>query len=59
MIKYILFSLLLILLIPSFGFSDENEELTKIEQQTIEEFPEAVNAVKEKQYEVAAEFFEH
>ena len=58
MIKYILFSLLLILLTPSFGFSDENEELTKIENQTIEEFTEAVNAVKEKKYELAADIFE-
>ena len=58
MIKYILFSLLLILLIPSFGFSDENEELTKIENQTIEEFTEAVNAVKEEKYELAADIFE-
>ena len=58
MIKYILFSLLLILLIPSFGFSDENEELTKIENQTIEKFTEAVNAVKEKKYELAADIFE-
>ena len=58
MIKYFLVSLLLILLIPSFGFSDENEELTKVENQTIEEFTEAVNAVKEKKYELAADIFE-
>ena len=44
MIKYILFSLLLILLTPSFGFSEENEELTKIENQTVEEFTEAATA---------------
>ena len=57
MVKYILFSLLLILIIPSFGFSDENEELTKVENQTLEEFTKAVNAVKEKNYEFAADIF--
>tara|TARA_Y100001960_G_scaffold207001_1_gene216120 strand:+ start:745 stop:1401 length:657 start_codon:yes stop_codon:yes gene_type:complete len=58
MIKYILFSLLLILIIPSVGFSDENEELAKADSQTFEEFTKAVNAVKEKNYELAADIFE-
>ena len=58
MIKYILFFLLLILIIPSVGFSDENEELAKVDSQTFEEFTKAVNAVKEKNYELAADIFE-
>ena len=57
MIKYILFFLLLILIIPSVGFSDENEELAKVDSQTFEEFSKAVNAVKEKKIRTCSRYF--
>ena len=53
MIKYILFSLLLILIIPSFGFADENEEnILKAEHidRMVKRGGEIINGKKSKKH---------